>query len=201
MRAKGTEAWRSRGEGRAPSRLRRVPNSRTGNCAIDRAAPCPKLATLDPRRAARRRASRSMPSTSFPSRGSMHCATARRSPVSRAAAAACRCARRFRARSYCTTPARGCARASRATSPRLATQFRRTRNKAGRRAGRAIWPRRFHRARLARPRPQAASPRRRARAKVRPSMARSARGKPRALTRPRRWRGNLRPVRSAVEYK
>ncbi len=72
---------------------------------------------------------------------------------------------------------------------------RRTRNTAARRAAHAMWPRRCRRARSAKARPRAASPRRKRRVRLRPSTARSARTRPRARPRLGRRRMHLGPGR------
>ncbi len=137
-----------------------------------------------------------MQNTSFPSRDSMYCARARRSPTSRCGAAARHVAHGDFARDRAALGRRAVARELRVPRPRgRRRRPRRTRNTADRRAAHAIWPRRFHRARSAKARPRAASPRRRRRAKARPSTARSARTRPRARPRLRRCRMDLRPVR------
>ena len=127
-----------------------------------------------------------------------YCAPARRCLRSRAAAAAASARTAISRVIVLHSAGARRARASRATFRRPATRPRRTRNRAGRRAAHAIWPRRFRRARSAKARPRAASRRRRGRAKARPSTARSARAGPRARPRLRRRRKRAWPAHSAV---
>ena len=149
---------------------------------MDRAAPRAAPSTTAPPRAARRRASRSMPSTGSPWRDSMFRARARRSSPPRAVAPPRHGARLFRG-SWRTPLAHRRVRASRAICPRPAPRPRRTRNTEARRAAPAMWPRRFHRARPAKAHPGAAARRRGRRASARPSMAPLARPGPRARQR------------------
>jgi len=75
------------------------------------------------------------------------------------------------------------------------TRTRRTRNTAARRAVHLIWPPLVHRARSVTVRPRVASPRRRRRAKERPSTGRSAMTRPRCRCRRHRcpWPASRRP--------